>query len=188
MSAEHEPMAARLFFALWPDDAVRSRVAEVAGEFRKMAAGKWVRPSNLHVTLAFLGEIEPERWPELSRIAADTAAPDFALRLDRLEFWRRNGIVCLAPSRVPRALEDLVANLTSRLGEAGFRMESRPYRAHLTLARQGQFDRGSLPLTEPVDWNIHSFSLLESRLDREGTTYLQRETWLLQKSAVGTPK
>ena len=176
---------ARLFFALWPDEALRSRLAETARAFKDTARGNWVKPANLHLTLAFLGDIEAERWPELSRIAADTQAPEFTLRLDRFEFWPRNGIVCLAPSRVPRALGELAAGLANRLGEAGLLRETRPYRAHLTLARQGRCAHRALSLAEPVTWSIRTFCLVESRLGKEGPSYLPWATWPLHALASG---
>ena len=182
MSVENDRTAARLFFALWPDAATRSHLIEAADALRKPVVGKWVKPSNLHVTLAFLGKIEAERWPELGRIAADTVEPDFTLVLDRFELWPRTGIACLVPSRTPSALKDLAASLTRRLGESEFPTESRPYRAHLTLARQGRSDQAALPLSKPVIWSINSFSLVESRSGPEGSIYIQRETWPLQGS------
>ena len=44
----------RLFFALWPDEDARERLATVA---RDDSTGRWVSRDNLHVTLAFLGAV-----------------------------------------------------------------------------------------------------------------------------------
>lgn len=182
MSVKNDRTEARLFFALWPDEATRSRLTEAGNEARSAAAGKWVKPCNLHVTLAFLGDVEAKRWSELGRIAAETLEPSFILVLDRLEIWPRNGIVCLVPSQTPLSLENLAASLAQRLEAAEFPTESRPFRAHLTLARRGRSERTSLPLSKPVVWNINAFSLMESRLGREGSIYIQRETWPLQET------
>jgi 2'-5' RNA ligase len=61
MPAGIEGKSARLFFALWPDDAVRARLTGVVDSLRRTVSGKWVKPDNLHITLAFLGDIESER-------------------------------------------------------------------------------------------------------------------------------
>ena len=140
-------------------------------------AGKWVRPDNLHMTLVFLGSVDRERVPDIHRVALETAVPEFTLALDRAEFWRRNGIVCLAPSQMPEALKDLAEGLARRLGEAGFAREDRPYRAHLTLARKGRSELDALALPEPVAWEVRSFSLVESCGGPGGLAYIPLETW-----------
>ena len=45
----------RLFFALWPDDALRTALAAATAPAIAQVAGQVVPPGNLHVTLAFLG-------------------------------------------------------------------------------------------------------------------------------------
>ncbi|MGZ8216198.1 RNA 2',3'-cyclic phosphodiesterase [Methylomagnum sp.] len=179
MPAASEKTSARLFFALWPDDAVRSRLIGVVDSLRRTVGGNWVRPDNWHITLAFLGEVDAARWPELHRLGTETVGQSFTLELDRMQFWPRNGIVCLASRETPPALAGLAADLGKRLRGAGFAIESRSYKAHLTLARKGQSDRASRPLDEPVIWNPHSFCLMESRLDRDGPIYIQHESWPL---------
>lgn len=182
MSAENKMASARMFLALWPDETTRSRLVDVIGLLKKEIAGKWVKPDNLHITLAFLGEVDAERLPEVGRIAAMATVSGFTLVFDRVEFWPRNGIVCLAPSRTPQELVNLANCLAGRLSEAGFAMERRSYRAHLTLARKGRSAQNLIVLPEPVKWRIGSFSLVESLLDKEGAVYILRETWSLQDS------
>jgi 2'-5' RNA ligase len=180
MSSTDEGTKARLFFALWPDETLRSRLVEAAGLLRKTMSGKWVRPENLHITLAFLGDVSAERLGKVVRIGAETCGSGFTLRLDRAEFWPRNGIICLGASETPPALRELAGGLIERLGAAGFAMEKRAFRAHLTLARKGGSDRTRIDLPEPVAWKVDGFHLVESRLSREGSVYLRRENWPLQ--------
>jgi 2'-5' RNA ligase len=180
MSSTDEGTKARLFFALWPDETLRSRLVEAAGLLRKTMSGKWVRPENLHITLAFLGDVSAERLGEVVRLGAETHGSGFTLRLDRAEFWPRNGILCLGASEAPPALRQLAGGLIERLGAAGFAMEKRAFRAHLTLARKGSSDRTRIDLPEPVAWKVDGFHLVESRLSREGSVYLRRENWPLQ--------
>lgn len=189
MSSVNERKSARLFFALWPDEMLRSRLVGAAGSLRKTMAGKWVRPENLHITLAFLGDVASERLPDVLRTGGETAGAGFTLVLDRAEFWPRNGIVCLGARETPPALEALAGSLAGRLGEAGFTMERRAFRAHLTLARKGRSDRTRIDLPEPVAWSVDGFCLVESRLSREGSVYIRRESWLLQgpEATPGTP-
>lgn len=176
----NEGKAARLFYAVWPDETLRSRLGEVIASLKKSATGKWVRPENLHLTLVFLGDVEATRWPDLGRIAADAVATGFTVVFDRVEFWPWNGIICLGSSETPEALKNLARSLTGRLGEAGFAIESRPYRAHVTLARKGRATKTRLDLPEPITWPAQSFCLVESRREPEGSVYLPWETWALR--------
>lgn len=179
MPAAIERKSARLFLALWPDEVVRARLTGVMDSLQSTVSGKWVRPDNLHITLAFLGDVEAERWPELHHIGAESAGQGFSLALDHVQFWPRNGIVCLAPRHAPPALTALAADLSKRLRGAGFSIESRPYKAHLTLARKGRSERTFLPLAESVIWTPQAVCLMESHLGRDGPAYIQRESWPL---------
>ena len=174
--------SARLFYALWPDEILRSRLAEVSTWARQRATGKWVRPENLHLTLAFLGPVDEGLWPNLRRVGADAAGARFVLRFDRVEIWPGNGIVCLRADLTPDPLRELVSGLGSRLAAAGFPAESRNYRAHVTLARKGRSDRSRFELADPVIWTAESFCLVESRQGPWGSVYTPWECWSLGTS------
>lgn len=180
MSSANERKSIRLFFALWPDEMLRLRLVDTLGLLHKTMSGKWVRPENLHITLAFLGEVDAERLPDAVRVGTETIAAGFVLTLDRIEFWPRNGVICLAASDTPQALNALAGSLAGRLNGAGFAMEKRGFRAHVTLARKGQSDRRRIELPEPLAWRVDGFCLVESQLTREGSVYMRRGAWSLQ--------
>ena len=50
-------MSHNLFFALWPDDDVRARIASAARQLKKAHAprGRWIEPHRYHLTLRYLG-------------------------------------------------------------------------------------------------------------------------------------
>ncbi|WP_287719822.1 2'-5' RNA ligase family protein [Nitrosomonas sp.] len=48
----------RLFFALWPQEEARKQLARLARRIADQCAGRCVRPENLHLTLAFIGEVD----------------------------------------------------------------------------------------------------------------------------------
>ncbi|CAL1239486.1 RNA 2',3'-cyclic phosphodiesterase [Candidatus Methylocalor cossyra] len=169
----------RLFLALWPEDSVRLRLGATMAALKPTVSGRWLRPEQLHLTLAFLGAVERQRLPELNRIAARAAGLGFDLLLDRVECWPRNGIVCLAPGAVPSALLGLAERLNQGLGQAGYRLDPRPFRAHLTLARDGRPQGALGSLAAPIWWPVRSFSLVESRLEPRGAIYRVLETWPL---------
>ncbi|HYE36974.1 RNA 2',3'-cyclic phosphodiesterase [Methylocaldum sp.] len=178
MSVETKTL--RLFFALWPDEAVRASLSRTIESLKQTTTAKWGRPENLHITLAFLGQVSEDRLPLINRVADGVIGQPFELGLDRIEFWRRSGIICLSSVNTPEALKNLANSLIARLAETGFAMENRPYRAHLTLARKGRSGCISQVLSDPINWSVSSFSLIESQIYRAGSLYVVRKSWNLQ--------
>ena len=101
---------------------------------RNPVEGKPVAPENLHLTLAFLGSQPRGQVEALAALAASLTPTTFTLRLDRLARWK-NGLLHLAPSKVPPALTDLERSLREQLLISGFTLETRHFKPHLTLAR-----------------------------------------------------
>ena len=97
----------RLFFALWPDNAVRGRLAEVAG-LLQINTGRRVPPDNFHITLVFLGNVQEQVVPELAAAAERLRQPGFSLQIDRCGWWKRAKVAWLAPAPTPAPLLDLV--------------------------------------------------------------------------------
>ncbi|HEY7125818.1 MAG TPA: RNA 2',3'-cyclic phosphodiesterase [Ktedonobacterales bacterium] len=131
----------RTFIAVELDEEVR---AYLEHELRRLSAllpqVRWVDPATLHLTLAFLGELDDQRLAQATEAALETArqGKPFTLRLSSLgtfgpRYQPRVVWVGIA-GNLPRLLElqaALVASLTSR----AFPPEERAYSPHLTLAR-----------------------------------------------------
>lgn len=131
----------RLFIALNFSQAERNEILQVQRQLKaQCTAGNFTRPENLHLTLAFLGEISPKRIPLLRKILKDTAsnAHAFSLSFDRLGNLPGSGreklwyLGCDAPSE----LNLLVQALHSHLRKSGFSLENREYLPHVTLGRR----------------------------------------------------
>ena len=149
-----------MFFALWPDEAARAALYEQALALKAGAGGRLTRAAKLHMTLVFLGEIERTRVAELERVAQAVAANAFAMRIDRSGYWPRQKIVWAAPQVVPAALRKLVSALEAGLRAAGFQLEDRAWRPHVTMLRDAQ--RPSLTQCGTTDWPVNDFVLVES--------------------------
>ena len=74
----------KLFFALWPDSGTRDVLAATAGVLRRTCGGRAPPAHNLHLTLAFLGNVPAARLPELEDLAAAVHTEPFVLELDRI--------------------------------------------------------------------------------------------------------
>ena len=166
----------RLFFALWPDAALRADLVEAFGAAASTAGGRAVVPQNLHVTLEFLGPVAASRLDELAALGAATSLPGASLRLDTLEWWPRPALRVAGTSRPASALLDLQAQLRLKLGEQGFRVDSRAFRPHLTLARDVRV-APSPSSVAVIDWPLTELALVESHAQPGGSRYTALARW-----------
>lgn len=130
----------RLFVAVHLPEELRERLAAAQEWLRAAQADvSWVRPSNLHLTLKFLGETAPETLERvgvaLAAVAAGTAP--FALTVRGLGSFggRLPRVVWAGVAEGTEPLGALAASAEAALAGAGFPREARPFRPHLTLGR-----------------------------------------------------
>lgn len=171
----------RLFFALWPTDAVRERLA--AEVQQRAALGRAIPACNLHVTVVFLGAVAEDRVALVTETAKSTQkltlGGKFLLHLERVEFWRRSSLVCLIAERAPPQLLAIVESLRAGLRERGFELrEHEKLRPHVTLVRDVEHGPAAAAIT-PVQWPIESFALVESKVGQRGSEYSVLEEWSL---------
>jgi RNA 2',3'-cyclic 3'-phosphodiesterase len=169
--------AARCFFALWPAAAVRDALAQWTQGARKECGGRATAAEKIHLTLAFLGNVERSRIDELRAAAAVIAGERFTLALDQAGYWRHNRIVWAGATEVPPALTMLVSALGERVKGLGYRLEERPYAAHITLLRNAR--RGASPALPLLRWAADEFTLVESKLGERGSRYVIVDRWPL---------
>ena len=167
----------RLFFALWPPAAIADRLGALAADCAHRYGGRATRPDTLHLTLSFLGEVADDRLARLIDAARSVDARRFVLAVDRVAYWQHNRLLWAGSSSPPRALIELVADLSTALNDEGFAEPdaAREFAAHLTLVRRtpGFRDTDTPALIEAIDWHVAQYALVESRLSHAGTTYRQ---------------
>jgi 2'-5' RNA ligase len=171
----------RLFFAIELPDPIKSALGALqaphASDYR------WVDPSLMHVTLAFLGEQPPERLPELEAIGTVAAGSARAFRLSigvtgTFGSRRTPRVLWVGLAGDLAALNRLHATLADGLRSAGFGVEDRPFAAHISLARRRE-SAGGEPL---VGWpppcpppsspfEVETLTLMQSQLGRGGARY-----------------
>jgi 2'-5' RNA ligase len=170
----------RTFFALWPDASARERIATLASDVVIHAGGRAPRSQNVHLTVAFVGNITGDRISALKRIGASVAcnvAP-FTLRLDRMGAFHHQGIAWLGADVAPPGLLDLVFALRNKLAAKSFPVEKRLYRPHVTLARRC----ATIAPIEiaPIEWHVERLTLEASELRAAGSIYRELASWPLR--------
>ena len=147
----------RLFAAICLSPAVRDSLTERISVLRSQGSGTFTRPENLHLTLAFIGETDrvEEAAAALHRAAVGGS---FSLMVETLgcfdDLW-------WAGVRENTELERLALGVQNALRDAGFHIEKRPWRPHITLVRRWQGPHPQVVLT-PVSMQVREVSLMES--------------------------
>jgi len=179
----------RLFVALEIPTAVRESLAALLDSLRALSAQpRWVRPENLHVTLKFIGEWQPDRLGAL-RNALATVQMDQPVTLDF------RGLGFFPNEKRPRVfwagIEDsanlitLASELDRATEKLGIPREQRAFSPHLTLAR---FEPPGLPekLRGAIQENVarefgslrtNRLNLIESKLKPSGAEYTTLQTF-----------
>jgi 2'-5' RNA ligase len=170
--------SSRVFFALWPDDALRAVLAALAREVARETGGRPPAESNVHLTLAFLGEQPAHRVDALLQLGSSVGGMRFALSLDEIGCFPRSGVAWLGAGTPQPDLQALQTNLALALRHDGFPVDERPYTPHLTLARRIRAPVHRR-LLKPIVWEATSFALVASELGGNAPTYRTLAGWPL---------
>ena len=184
----------RTFLALELPDAVkavlRRRIERLAHALPDV---RFVDIAGLHLTLAFLGELDDERLAAATGAAEEAAkshAP-FTLRLASLGTFgsaRSPCVIWVGLAGEVARLRALQATVADALEARGFAREARPFAPHLTLARikRPLSDNALTALTraqsEPspdTNWRADALSVMKSELARPAARYTALSRWPL---------
>lgn len=131
----------RTFVCIEIPDAIKKRIARLQQTLREQKANvSWVKSSNIHLTLKFLGDVESSRLPSVC------SAVGRAVRLVEPFEIEIAGTGCFSSVKNPRVfwvglagIPDQLARLhkviDAELSTEGFPAETRPFSPHLTIGR-----------------------------------------------------
>lgn len=168
----------RLFLALWPDATVRSQL-EASSRALPLLGGRLVAARNFHVTLVFLGLADSLRRACIEQAAAAVHAAPFEFELTEAQWRPRTGIVWVVGHEVPPMLNQLAASLNSAMAGCGHAAEPRPFRLHVTVARNVRRAERRRPLA-PIHWRAERFCLVSSVTGPQGSEYTVERDWALR--------
>lgn len=161
----------RTFISINFDRGVIERLKDLQSALKMYASGgRFTGPENLHLTLAFLGEVEQKRirtLDEILRSLSGFAAPE--LTFDGIGSFGRG--LYFARIKPAPELMALQSELTRKLLGAGFRLDERDFRPHVTLARELEVREKPIISYEPFSMRADRLSLMKSELGRGGPRY-----------------
>ncbi len=138
----------RCFIALEMPGPVKEHAAGLISELKSAGADiKWVEPMNLHLTLQFLGEVEPELVPRLQEALAGACAECPSLELavagcGAFPGLKSPRVVWLGLKGMTQELAGLAGAIQAANRPLGFEPEQRAFKPHLTLGRLRRRKRG----------------------------------------------
>ncbi len=186
----------RAFIAVDISQEARAALADVINGLQQQGVSgvRWVRPEGIHLTLKFLGEIDPGLvdgiMNALGRAAQGTGAFRLALS-DIGAFPNTNNprVIWAGLKGELGHLKDIQEKIDREVhSTTGLPMETRPFTPHLTLGRMGnrassdERRRAGKAMAEAgpalpslpslnVSWRVEDVSLIRSTLTPQGAVY-----------------
>ena len=151
---------ARLFFALWPDEEIRTKIETVAKQFKEENL-RLVKKSNLHITLEFLGEVSEVDQQALETKVSELSCESFDIELTHVGWWKKPQILWIGTTHIPKPLLTLVKSIRKCVKQQGLKPDNREYKPHVTFARKVK--QIVLPNKAfHIPWQVTSFALVVS--------------------------
>lgn len=137
---------------------------------------RWVHHQDLHITLAFLGAAEPEKLAVAEDFVREAIRNEktFSLHIHGLGIFGREDSprVFWADSAESKELQSIRKKVFSACEQAGFQLETRTFRPHITLARKWnsmtRFEKSLLKENqpEPLIFGVQDLVLYQTHLNR----------------------
>ena len=158
----------RLFIGIKLDNKALKKVDNYMNYlYQKDVKGNYTKLANVHLTLAFLGDVSSDKVDELLEIinSVDTSSLK-SLKINKIKMLK--SIITLNVIR-ENILLNVQKDLTNKLNEKGYKLDQREYVPHITLVREAS-------KTIEEDINIISeftkITLFESIRTNNGMVYV----------------
>ncbi len=145
---------------------------------------KWVSSDNLHITLAFLGQIKKTELKSVEREVEKINFNSFRVNTDEIKYIpnRREAKMIWAIVEDNKKLQELKKRVEDALkgSDTNYSPDLKEFKPHITLGRIRTFEFKKISLEEiPLledqfiedNFEIESFEIMESRLKKGGPEY-----------------
>jgi len=124
----------RLFVAIDLPEAVCERLQGLRGGLR---GARWSEVNQMHVTLRFIGDVDPQAFDDIADSLADVDQSEFEMALEGVGHFPPRGQprVLWAGVNAPPALATLHTKVEAAVVAAGQPADTRRFAPHVTLAR-----------------------------------------------------
>lgn len=159
----------RLFVGLRPPEEFRAALSVLQSRLQSAGiAARYLDPSNLHLTLAFIGE-----WPEnVSAILPPVEQP-FTLTLSGVGLFPEAKVIWAGVQK-SHALDQLAQQVREKLTAADIPFDPKPFVPHITLGRKpvvpAAVDLSGI-MIPPADMTVEDVFLYRSERGENGMVY-----------------
>ena len=159
----------RLFIALAPSPDFKATLVKLQEQLKEAGVeGRYITPSNLHMTLAFIGE-----WPENVTHLLPVIDRPFTITLSHLSVFPRTKVLW-AGVNTSKELDNLAECVRKRLDEAGIPYDRKSFNPHITLTRKpanaNEEVLAAIRLA-PATMTVHEVCLYQSIHEADGMKY-----------------
>lgn len=181
-------MNKRLFIAIDLPPEIIKELFDIQQQLRKQSSfqATYVKPEQLHLTLAFLGDVAPNNIDVIKQVLQLIKMPSFQACLGKLGYFPDEKYIHIIwIELLAKQLHELALQIAQTLKPLVV-LETREFVSHITLARVKKvFDRDSaishiqsigIPL---LCFTVNQFILKESILSSQGSTYLDIKRYSL---------
>jgi 2'-5' RNA ligase len=175
----------RSFFAVELSAEIAAGVRRIQGGLKERAAGvSWVRPEGIHLTLRFLGEVDPDRIEGIAGKAEEgvKGIGPFTIGIKGCGGFPNAGhprVIWIGVDDKSGELKELQAKVEKGMEEMGFAREERGYTPHLTIGRL-RSGKGSTGVAQALEamkeddlgtMEVREICLFRSHLKPTGAEY-----------------
>ena len=158
----------RLFVGLEPPPAFRTALSSLQSRLQAaVVAARYYDPSNLHLTLAFIGDY-PDAQPVLDALSTVRFTP-FEIALDGVG---RFGELWWAGLRDSAPLTAVARRVRRALAEGGIPFDRKRFSPHITLIRRASRDAAGIRVA-PAGMRVRAISLMRSDRGKNGMRYTE---------------
>ena len=170
----------RLFIAINFTPEVKEQLCQTIQDLSKEAvSGNFTRISNLHLTVAFLGEVSSDRLQDIRKIMNQTAfgIDVFEMEIGGLgKFINEGEFLYWCGIRENETLDKLQQSLIQGLKANEFSVDDKPFKPHITLGRRcrmnSNFDEKEFAnMIGPIRMKVTTINLMKSEYREGSLTY-----------------
>jgi RNA 2',3'-cyclic 3'-phosphodiesterase len=182
----------RLFLAIDIPNSARRKIAEAQSFYKTLNLdATWVKPSNMHLTLKFLGNTQPDLIPAIKDRMAKIAnsSPPFSVTFGKVGVFpnmSRPRVLWVGIEEAKGRLDSLKEKIELQMTCLGFPADYKKSVHHLTLGRI-KSGKGKERLKKAVEsahpinasaFEVSSIQLIKSELTPQGSIYTVQEEFI----------
>ena len=184
----------RCFIAIEIPETIQNQLARIQGTLRnRIQKASWVKPGNIHLTLKFLGDVDPEDLESIGAVIGGVASRHrgFSLHIGGLGAFPNFAhprVLWIGAKAGGDRISVLAQDINLALSDCGFSLDTKKFNPHLTIARlkeridlrpytsqYRQYDR-----IDGAEMSVNTISLIHSQLHPTGAIYSTLQSYSLK--------